>query len=156
MTDFSTITACGECCVGCAKKIEGSCPGCIEADGHVPEWTESGRCKVHACAREHGGYNFTAFAMISLARSFPQRFHGTPLLSIIFQLSEMSTTNLISADTCHRRIKIFPLKKYYLIIHSFPINRKNTHFVYVNLAVSNKFIQFISKLFRIFVWQYLF
>lgn len=37
MTDFTTITACGECCVGCSKKIEGSCPGCIEADGCVPE-----------------------------------------------------------------------------------------------------------------------
>lgn len=23
MTDFSTLTACGESCVGCAKKIEG-------------------------------------------------------------------------------------------------------------------------------------
>ena len=54
MTDFTTITACGECCVGCSKKIEGSCPGCIEADGCVPEWSGSGRCKVHACAREHG------------------------------------------------------------------------------------------------------
>ncbi len=54
MTDFTTITACGECCVGCSKKIDGSCPGCIEADGRVPEWAGSGRCKVHACAREHG------------------------------------------------------------------------------------------------------
>lgn len=26
----------------------------IEADGCVPEWAGSGRCKVHACAREHG------------------------------------------------------------------------------------------------------
>ena len=39
MTDFSTITACGECCA--------------EADGRVPEWAESGRCRVHACTREH-------------------------------------------------------------------------------------------------------
>ena len=54
MTDFTTITACGECCVGCTKKQEGVCPGCIEADGRVPEWAESGRCRVHACAREHG------------------------------------------------------------------------------------------------------
>ena len=53
MTDFSTITACGECCVGCPKKLDGRCPGCIEADGRVPEWAESGRCKVHACARDH-------------------------------------------------------------------------------------------------------
>ena len=53
MTDFSTITACGECCTGCPKKREGKCPGCIEADGRVPEWAESGRCKVHACTRDH-------------------------------------------------------------------------------------------------------
>lgn len=54
MTDLTKITACGECCVGCSKKLAGSCPGCIEADGYVPEWAESGRCKVHACTREHG------------------------------------------------------------------------------------------------------
>ena len=53
MSDFSTITACGECCVGCPKKQDGRCPGCIEADGRVPEWAESGRCKVHACTRDH-------------------------------------------------------------------------------------------------------
>lgn len=47
------ITACGECCSGCAKRKEGLCPGCIEADGYVPEWSQSGRCRVHACAREH-------------------------------------------------------------------------------------------------------
>ena len=53
MTDFSTITACGECCVSCPKKLDGRCPGCIESDGRVPEWAASGRCKVHACTREH-------------------------------------------------------------------------------------------------------
>ena len=53
MTDFSTITACGECCAGCPKKSEGKCPGCLETDGRVPEWAESGRCRVHACARDH-------------------------------------------------------------------------------------------------------
>ncbi|MBP5167897.1 MAG: DUF3795 domain-containing protein, partial [Oscillospiraceae bacterium] len=53
MTDFTTLTACGECCTGCPKKLDGKCPGCIETDGRVPEWAESGRCKVHACTREH-------------------------------------------------------------------------------------------------------
>ncbi len=53
MTDFITITACGECCVGCSKKKDGSCPGCIESDGRVPEWAGSGMCKVHACCKEH-------------------------------------------------------------------------------------------------------
>ncbi|MDE7415830.1 MAG: DUF3795 domain-containing protein [Lachnospiraceae bacterium] len=51
--DFTTITACGECCKGCPQKINGICIGCIEADGYVPEWAESGRCKVHACAGNH-------------------------------------------------------------------------------------------------------
>ena len=51
--DFTAITACGECCNGCKKKMDGMCKGCIEADGYVPEWAESGRCKIHACAREH-------------------------------------------------------------------------------------------------------
>lgn len=50
--DFNTITACGECCTDCRKK-DGICKGCIEADGYVPEWAESGRCKVHECARKH-------------------------------------------------------------------------------------------------------
>ena len=53
MIDFSTITACGECCAGCSKKLAGSCPGCIEADGRVPEWAESGVCKIHACVKSH-------------------------------------------------------------------------------------------------------
>ncbi len=53
MKAFSTITACGESCAGCPKKLNGRCPGCIEADGYVPEWAESGRCKVHACTRDH-------------------------------------------------------------------------------------------------------
>lgn len=51
--DFATITACGECCVGCQKKIDGICMGCIEADGYVPEWSESGQCRIHACVKKH-------------------------------------------------------------------------------------------------------
>ena len=52
--DFSAVTACGECCTGCSKKLAGECPGCLEADGAVPEWAGSGRCRIHACARDHG------------------------------------------------------------------------------------------------------
>ena len=63
--DFSTVTACGECCTKCAKKVSGECPGCIEADGRVPEWAGSGRCKIHACAREHG------VQFCGLCREFP-------------------------------------------------------------------------------------
>lgn len=51
--DFGTLTACGERCTACPKKVQGICKGCIEADGYVPEWADSGRCKVHACTREH-------------------------------------------------------------------------------------------------------
>lgn len=57
--DFETMTACGECCIGCSKKENGICPGCIEAKGKVPEWAESGKCKVYACCEEHNtGYCF--------------------------------------------------------------------------------------------------
>ncbi len=53
MTDFAKLTACGECCENCTKKQTGFCPGCIEADGHVPEWAESGQCRIHACVTRH-------------------------------------------------------------------------------------------------------
>ena len=60
MTDFTLITACGECCTGCAKKADGRCPGCIESDGRVPEWAASG---ITACSS-------AVYAMNSLAKSF--------------------------------------------------------------------------------------
>ncbi len=53
-TPYQRITACGECCDGCPKFLDGRCRGCIDADGVVPEWSDSGRCVVHACTREHG------------------------------------------------------------------------------------------------------
>ena len=53
MIDFTTTTACGECCIGCPKKEGGLCPGCIQAEGKVPEWAESGICRIYACCREH-------------------------------------------------------------------------------------------------------
>lgn len=51
--DFTKITACGECCVGCSKKDSGICKGCIESDGHCEEWTQSQGCPIYKCAREH-------------------------------------------------------------------------------------------------------
>lgn len=54
MVNFERITACGECCDDCAKKRDGLCGGCIELDGLVPEWKDSGRCPVYACAKAHG------------------------------------------------------------------------------------------------------
>ena len=76
MTDFSTVTACGESCLSCGKRLSGACPGCIEADGRVPEWAESGRCRVHACARDHNArYCFlcTEFPCPRLAEMYPWR-----------------------------------------------------------------------------------
>lgn len=52
--DFTTITACGEFCVGCKKKENAVCQGCIESDGHCVEWAESKGCPIHKCTREHG------------------------------------------------------------------------------------------------------
>lgn len=51
--DLSKVTACGECCDNCKHREEISCKGCIETDGYCAMWIESGRCKIHACAREH-------------------------------------------------------------------------------------------------------
>ena len=51
--DFSTITACGECCVGCVKKEQGICEGCIESDGNCMEWAQSGGCPIYKCAKRH-------------------------------------------------------------------------------------------------------
>lgn len=51
--DFTKITACGECCVGCKKKETGLCKGCIESDGHCKEWTQSKGCPIHKCAGQH-------------------------------------------------------------------------------------------------------
>lgn len=51
--DFTVITACGECCVGCKKKENGMCKGCIESDGHCEEWAQSGTCPIYQCAKEH-------------------------------------------------------------------------------------------------------
>lgn len=51
--DFTKITACGECCVGCPKKEYGICKGCIESDGHCEEWAQSQGCPIYKCAKEH-------------------------------------------------------------------------------------------------------
>ena len=51
--DFTKITACGECCVGCKKRDDGICQGCIESDGYCTEWEKSNGCPIHKCAKEH-------------------------------------------------------------------------------------------------------
>lgn len=52
--DFKTITPCGESCVGCKKKAEGFCQGCVESDGHCKEWEQSQGCPIFLCAKRHG------------------------------------------------------------------------------------------------------
>jgi len=54
MTDFNTLTPCGECCVGCPKKASGFCAGCMESAGNCREWPESGGCPIFYCAARHG------------------------------------------------------------------------------------------------------
>lgn len=93
MTDFSTITACGECCVGCSKKIDGLCPGCIEADGHVPEWAQSGMCKVHACCKEHNA-RFCGLCSEFPCDKLPQLISWNP--DIIQHLSALQDEYIIN------------------------------------------------------------
>lgn len=75
--DFYLITACGECCKGCKKMESGICKGCIEADGYVPEWAESGRCKIHACTREHG-VTFCGLCPLFPCEQLPKIVHWNP------------------------------------------------------------------------------
>jgi ribosomal protein S18 acetylase RimI-like enzyme len=51
--DFSIITPCGECCIGCKKKENGFCEGCIESKGNCKEWKESKGCPIFKCAKNH-------------------------------------------------------------------------------------------------------
>lgn len=53
-TVFSTPTPCGGDCTGCPKKADWICAGCLEMNGYVPEWAESGRYRVFACNERHG------------------------------------------------------------------------------------------------------
>jgi len=53
-TNFSTLTPCGGDCTGCPKKADGICAGCLEMNGYVPEWAESGRCRAFDCNERHG------------------------------------------------------------------------------------------------------
>ena len=52
--DFSSVTPCGETCVGCAKRVDGFCMGCRETDGQCKEWEGSGGCPIYKCAVNHG------------------------------------------------------------------------------------------------------
>lgn len=63
--DFTTITACGECCAGCKKKEDGICQGCIESDGIV--WNGRNPMAVQFInAQENIMFNF-----VDCAKNFP-------------------------------------------------------------------------------------
>ena len=50
---WDTLTPCGECCTGCAKKRDGFCRGCIESDGHCKDGEQSAGCPIFRCAKAH-------------------------------------------------------------------------------------------------------
>ena len=87
MIDFTTITACGECCVGCKKKEDGPCEGCIETDGHCMEWAESGQCPIHKCAKEHG-VQFCGLCSEFPCDELPKKIQWNP--NVIEYLTELS------------------------------------------------------------------
>lgn len=85
--DFSAITACGECCVGCKKKEEGICQGCIESDGRCKEWAQTGRCPVHACARLHQ-VQFCGLCPDFPCKELTTRIHWNP--NIVEHLADLA------------------------------------------------------------------
>ncbi len=75
--DFAEITACGESCAACAKRADGSCIGCLAADGKVPEWAESGECPVHACCKTHGA-RFCGMCSVFPCADLERMIHWVP------------------------------------------------------------------------------
>ena len=107
MTDFNTITACGECCVVCSKKINGECPGCIEADGRVLEWAQSGMCKVHACCKEHNA-RFCGLCSEFPCDKLPQMISWNP--EIINHLSTLRGEYISDIlQDCYVEEDLFPM-----------------------------------------------
>lgn len=85
--DFPTITACGECCVGCNKKADGLCEGCIESDGHCKEWAQTGRCPIHACAKLHN-VQFCGICLEFPCNDLTTKIHWNP--NIVERLTNLA------------------------------------------------------------------
>lgn len=85
--DFTTLTACGECCVGCKKKDKGICRGCIESDGHCEEWAQSKGCPIYKCAKEHG-VQFCGICDEFLCDDLKSKIHWRP--NVIRELTELA------------------------------------------------------------------
>ena len=96
--DFTKITACGECCVGCKKKEEGLCEGCIESDGRCMEWAQSGECPVHRCAKNHG-VQFCGLCDEFPCDDLPKKIHWKP--NVVGHLADL-------AKAYHAEINIAP------------------------------------------------
>ncbi len=75
--DFTKITACGESCVGCERKADLTCEGCIETDGHCWAWKESGQCVVHKCAKGHG-VQFCGLCSLFPCDDLTRKIHWNP------------------------------------------------------------------------------
>ena len=101
--DFTTITACGECCVGCKKKETGICQGCIESDGNCTEWAQSKGCPIHKCAREHN------VQFCGLCNAFPCEWLVKKVFwrqNVVEELTEL-------ADLYHQQHKASSKRYYY-------------------------------------------
>ena len=85
--DFSKITACGECCVGCKKKEDGLCEGCIESDGRCKEWAQSGECPIHRCAMNHV-VQFCGLCVEFPCDDLPKKIHWNP--NVVKHLTELA------------------------------------------------------------------
>lgn len=85
--NFDAITACGECCIGCSKKLSGTCKGCMESDGYVPEWAESGQCKIYACVKKHN-VSFCGICAEFPCKQLPSIIHWNP--NIVEHLSRLA------------------------------------------------------------------
>lgn len=101
--NFSAVTACGECCTGCRKRSEGVCDGCIESDGYVSEWHDSGRCPIHACARKQGVQFCGLCAQFPCSR-LPELIPWNP--RIIEHLSELARSYREQQESQHSNAPI--------------------------------------------------
>lgn len=98
MVDCTTVTSCGECCIGCEKKKNGICPGCIEAEGKVPEWAESGVCRIFACCQEHQ-VRFCGLCDAFPCQKLPQMIFWNPnIVSHLSKLRDEYQNQMMRAD----------------------------------------------------------
>lgn len=52
-TDFTRITACGECCDSCEHFLSKACKGCIATGGERVWQGRKSVCEICTCCKEH-------------------------------------------------------------------------------------------------------